>query len=102
MALFVSWNLAVVLGALAAGAVGDTNAFGLDAAFPVVLLALVLPSLADRGTRNAALLGATVAVAATPFLPPGLPVLLALAGLVLAGRSATTVTEPDLARETRR
>ena len=101
IALFVSWNLAVVLGALAAGAVGDTNAFGLDAAFPVVLLALVLPSLTDQSTRRAALLGATVAVAATPFLPPGLPVLLALAGLVLAGRSATTVVHTDPVVEAR-
>jgi 4-azaleucine resistance transporter AzlC len=89
LALFVVWNLSVVLGALAGGVIDDTDAFGLDAAFPTVLLALVLPSLADRGTRNAALLGAVVAVAATPFLPAGLPVLLALVGLVLAGRSAT-------------
>jgi hypothetical protein len=62
----------------------NTGDFGLDAAFPTVLLALVLPSLADRGTRHAALAGAVIAVAATPFLPAGLPVLLALAGLVLA------------------
>jgi 4-azaleucine resistance transporter AzlC len=86
IALFACWNLAVVAGALVATAIGNTDAFGLDAAFPAVLLALVLPSLADRGIRNAALLGAVVAVAATPFLPAGLPALLALAGLVLLGR----------------
>jgi branched chain amino acid efflux pump len=93
-ALFVCWNLAVALGALAGTAVGDTGVFGLDAAFPAVALALVLPALADRGTRNAALVGVAVAVATTPFLPAGLPVLLALAGLVLAGRPAATA-EPD-------
>lgn len=95
VALFVCWNLAVVGGALAGKAIGNTGAFGLDAAFPTVLLALALPSLADRGTRNAALLGAVVAVATTPFLPVGLPVLLALAGLMLAGRPATTVADTD-------
>jgi 4-azaleucine resistance transporter AzlC len=99
LGLFLVWNLAVVLGALAGGVIGDTDAFGLDAAFPTVLLALVLPSLTGRGTRNAALLGAVVAVAATPFLPAGLPVLLALAGLVLAGRSATA-TETDSTTQT--
>jgi 4-azaleucine resistance transporter AzlC len=86
LALFAAWNLAVVLGALAGAAIGNTAAFGLDAAFPTVALALVLPSLADRGTRHAAVLGAVLAVASTPFLPIGLPVLIALAGLVLAAR----------------
>ncbi|MFJ9952258.1 AzlC family ABC transporter permease [Kitasatospora sp. NPDC091207] len=86
LALFVVWNAAVVLGAAAGGLLGDTDALGLDAAFPAVLLALVLPSLTDRRTRAAALAGAVVAVAATPYLPAGLPVLLALLGLLLAGR----------------
>ncbi|MFD4657594.1 AzlC family ABC transporter permease [Kitasatospora sp. NPDC058444] len=88
IALFVVWNISVLLGALAGGLIGDTDAFGLDAAFPAVLLALVLPSLADRRTRTAAVVGAVVAVAATPFVPAGLPVLLALVGLLFAGRPA--------------
>lgn len=86
IALFACWNAAVSVGALAGTAIGNTASFGLDAAFPAVLLALVLPALADRGIRRAALAGAVLAVAATPFLPAGLPALLALAGLLLAGR----------------
>ncbi|MEU8275614.1 AzlD domain-containing protein [Microbispora bryophytorum] len=39
--------MAVVLGALAGRGIGDTAALGLDAAFPAVLLALVLPSLTE-------------------------------------------------------
>ncbi|MFJ9691082.1 AzlC family ABC transporter permease [Kitasatospora sp. NPDC101183] len=89
LALFIVWNLAVLLGALAGGLIGDTDALGLDAAFPAVLLALVLPSLSERRTRTAALAGAVVAVAATPYVPAGLPVLLALLGLLFAGRPAT-------------
>ncbi|MFE7636398.1 AzlC family ABC transporter permease [Kitasatospora sp. NPDC057518] len=88
IALFVVWNVSVLLGALAGGLLGDTDALGLDAAFPAVLLALVLPSLVDRRIRTAALVGAVVAVAATPFVPAGLPVLLALVGLLFAGRPA--------------
>jgi predicted branched-subunit amino acid permease len=88
--LFVCWNLAVAVGTLAGSAIRDTGAFGLDTAFPAVLLALVMPALADRGTRNAALAGAVIAVALTPVLPAGLPVLLALAGLVLAARAPVT------------
>lgn len=89
--LFVAWNVSVVLGAFAGGLIEDTDAFGLDAAFPTVLLALVLPALADRRTRNAALLGSVVAVASTPFLPAGLPVLLALVGLVLVIRPTSRI-----------
>jgi 4-azaleucine resistance transporter AzlC len=82
--LFAAWNIGTLAGALAGQVIGDPQALGLDAAFPAALLALVLPAL--RGaprTRNAALLGAVVALATTPFLPPGVPVLLALVGLVV-------------------
>jgi len=78
---FVVWNLGTIVGAAAGQVIGDTDAFGLDAAFPAALLALVLPSLSKARPRNAALLGAAVALAATPFLPAGVPVLLALVGL---------------------
>jgi 4-azaleucine resistance transporter AzlC len=101
LTLFVCWNAAVVLGVLAGAVMRNTGAFGLDAAFPAVLLALVLPLLADRRARNAALAGAVIAVAVTPFLPAGLPVLLALAGLVLAGRPAATAADADTALEVR-
>ncbi|AIJ25136.1 AzlC family ABC transporter permease [Amycolatopsis methanolica] len=81
--IFVCWNVGVLAGAFAGTVIGDTDAFGLDAAFPAVLLALVLPSLKDRDTRHAAVAGGVVALAATPFLPAGLPVLLALAGVLV-------------------
>jgi len=99
LALFACWNAAVVLGAAAGTVMRNTDRFGLDAVFPAVLLALVLPALADRGTRRAALLGVVIAVAATPFLPAGLPVLLALAGLVLVGRPAVTKADTKTALE---
>jgi len=78
---FAVWNVGTVVGAAAGQVIGDPDAFGLDAAFPAGLLALVLPALKNPRTRNAALLGAAVALAATPFLPAGVPVLLALVGL---------------------
>jgi 4-azaleucine resistance transporter AzlC len=90
--LFACWNLGVVAGAFAGSVISDTDVFGLDAAFPAVLLALVLPSLRDRASRLPVLVGVVVALAATPFLPAGLPVLLALAGVV-AGVAAK---EPHL------
>lgn len=81
LALFVIWNLSVLLGVGLGTAVRDTGAFGLDATFPAVMLALALPTLASRPTRVAAGTGAVIAVALTPVLPAGLPLLAALAGL---------------------
>lgn len=83
LALFGCWNLGVLAGAIAGGAITDTDAFGLDAAFPAVLLALVLPALDGRRIRIAAAVGAVLAVASTPFLPAGLPVLTALAAIAI-------------------
>ena len=90
--LFACWNLGVAAGAFAGTAISDTSVFGLDAAFPAVLLALVLPSLRDRAARLPVLTGVVVALAATPFLPAGLPVLLALAGVVVG----VAAKEPEL------
>jgi 4-azaleucine resistance transporter AzlC len=89
--IFICWNLGVLLGSAAGSVITDTDVFGLDAAFPAVLLALVLPALRDRSTRTAALVGAVVALATTPFLPAGLPVLFALTGLLFY---RTTALEP--------
>ncbi len=82
LGLYAVWNLGVLAGALAGGALGDTGRYGLDAAFPAVLAALVLPALrTDATVRRCALLGAALALAVTPAVPAGVPVLLALAGL---------------------
>lgn len=86
--MFAVWNTGVLAGALAGSAVGDTGTYGLDAAFPAVLAALVLPALRDSAVRRSALLGAVLALALTPAVPAGVPMLAALAGLVLYGRAA--------------
>ncbi len=82
--LFVAWNIGVVAGAAVGGQITDTAALGVDAAFPAVLIALVMPALRDTATRNAALIGAVIAVSAAVVLPPGLPVLLSLLGVIPA------------------
>ncbi|MFE6336221.1 AzlC family ABC transporter permease [Streptomyces sp. NPDC057806] len=85
--LFVVWNGGVLAGAVAGTALGDTAVYGLDAAFPAVLVALVLPVLrADAAVRRCAVAGAVLALAAASVAPAGVPVLLALLGLALYGR----------------
>jgi 4-azaleucine resistance transporter AzlC len=82
LGVLLCWPAGAVLGALIGSAIKNTGAFGLDAMFPAVILALIMPALRDRARLRAALAGAVIALAATPFLPAGLPVLLALGGLV--------------------
>ncbi|MFD4673608.1 AzlC family ABC transporter permease [Lentzea sp. NPDC058450] len=95
VALFFTWNTGVLLGALAGQAIGDPMTFGLDAAFPAAMLALTLPALKDAATRNAALTGAAIALVATPFLPAGVPVLLALAGLLVFKKKEEPCPSPQ-------
>src|SRR5690606_6044935 len=80
--LFLAWNAGTLVGVILGGA-ADPATFGLDAAFPAGLLALLMPALRDRTTRTVAVLGAVLAVATTPVLPAGLPVLLALTALAV-------------------
>jgi 4-azaleucine resistance transporter AzlC len=84
--LFTAWNVGTVAGMLAGSAVPDPDAFGVDAAFPAGLLALLLPGLRRSDARRVGAVAAVVALLATFVLPAGLPVLAGLLGLFAAGR----------------
>ncbi len=86
LGVLICWPGGAVLGALIGSAVHNTSAFGLDSMFPAVILALIMPDLRNRVTLRAALAGAAIALATTPFLPAGLPVLAALVAMLLLGR----------------
>ncbi len=78
--LYLTWNAGTLAGALGAGRLGSPGTFGLDVVGPAAFLALLWPRLRDGRTERAvALAGAVIALAATPFCPPGLPVVLAAA-----------------------
>ena len=86
--LYLTWNICTLGGALGAGRLGSPQAFGLDVVGPAAFLALIWPRLrAGRTERGVALAGAVIALAATPFLPAGVPVILA-AFAALAGALA--------------
>ncbi|WP_017622192.1 AzlC family ABC transporter permease [Nocardiopsis chromatogenes] len=90
-ALFVFWNATTLVGAVATERVGDTSAFGLDAVGPAIFLALVWPRLHEgRRIVLVAAVGAGLALAAVPVLPPGVPVLVAAAAALLGPAPAAT------------
>jgi len=83
--VYLFWNLATLLGAVGARALGDPRRFGLDAAIPAAFLALLAPRLRTGPmARRVALAGAGIAALLIPLTPPGIPVLAACAALVVA------------------
>ena len=86
--VFITWNLGTLAGALAGDVIGDPARFGLDVAFPACYLALLGPHLRSLPGRVAALLGAAFALAAVPFVPIGVPILLSALAVLPALRTA--------------
>jgi predicted branched-subunit amino acid permease len=86
--LYLTWNVTTALGALGAGRLGSPQSLGIDVVAPAAFLALIWPRLRAGWTeRGVGLLGAVIALGATPFCPPGVPVILA-ASAALVGALA--------------
>jgi predicted branched-subunit amino acid permease len=91
LAVYVLWNLATLIGALGTAAVPDPRVLGLDAAAPAAFLALLAPQVRARRPVAVAVAAAAIALASAPFVPPGVPVLLAgSAALLGLGSGRTT------------
>ena len=83
--VFIFWNLFTLAGALGAKAMGDPSAWGLDAAVPAAFLGLVWPRLKSSTDKTLAIIAAIFAIATTPFLPAGLPIIGTAVIAVIAG-----------------
>ncbi|TYB44680.1 AzlC family ABC transporter permease [Actinomadura chibensis] len=78
ISLYLAWNATTLAGAAGAARLGDPDAIGLDVLGPAAFLALLWPRLtAGRAEVRVAAAAAVIAIAATPLLPPGVPVMLA-------------------------
>jgi len=89
--IYLMWNAMTVVGALGAAGLGGTARAALDAVVPAAFLALLWPRLRKTfpeaaAQRKVALGGAVVALALTPFVPPGVQVIAAVVAVALAGR----------------
>ena len=73
--VFLFWNIFTVAGALGAQAMGDIRAWGLDSAVPAAFLGLVWPRLKTNRDRFLAVGCVVFALAMTPILPAGLPII---------------------------
>jgi predicted branched-subunit amino acid permease len=77
LVLYACWTSGTIIGVLGAELVGDPARFGIDAAFPALFLALLIPLLKTRQAVAAAILGAVIALAFVPFAAAGVPIMLA-------------------------
>ncbi|HEX6579601.1 MAG TPA: AzlC family ABC transporter permease [Actinomycetota bacterium] len=77
LVLYAAWVSGTAAGVLFGDLLGDPARLGLDAAFPALFLALLVPNLDRPQARVAAVLGATIALALTPVAPAGVPIVAA-------------------------
>ncbi|HEX6261823.1 MAG TPA: AzlC family ABC transporter permease [Actinomycetota bacterium] len=83
LVLYATWVTSTLVGALGARILGDPATLGLDAAFPAVFVALLVPQLTGHRPRLAAGLGALIALALLPWAPAGVPVIAATAAILV-------------------
>jgi 4-azaleucine resistance transporter AzlC len=79
LVLYVCWVGGTALGALVGDRLGDPERYGLDAAFPALFLALLVPQVTSRRALAAALAGGAIALVLIPFVPAGVPIVAATA-----------------------
>jgi predicted branched-subunit amino acid permease len=97
--VWMFWNIATIVGALGAQALGDPARFGLDAVIPAAFLALLAPRLrAGAIERRVAAAAAVIALVLIPFAPPGVPILASSAALLLAGVAPAQRRPGELSR----
>ena len=73
--VYIFWNFFTVVGALGAQAMGNPAAWGLDAAVPAAFLGLVWPRLTNKLERTLAISAMILAIAMTPFVAAGIPII---------------------------
>ena len=86
LVVYACWVGGTVIGAIAGDALGDPASLGLDAAFPALFLAILVPQVRTRRALAAAVLGGTIALALLPVTPAGVPIVAAAAACLIGWR----------------
>ncbi len=88
--LMAGWWIGTVVGIMLGNILDNSDALGLDAVFPAILLAIIGSSLRRRDGLTAAVAGAAICAVLIPFSPGGVPILASALGAVLALFVATS------------
>lgn len=99
ISVFIGWNLATLIGAIAGDLLGDPRKYGLDAAVGAAFLALLWPRLTQTRNRLVAGLAVVVALGLVPITAAGVPVLAAGGVALLVGALSRTPAQPPATTE---
>jgi len=75
--VYLLWNLFTAAGALLGNALGDPGRWGLDGAAVAAFMGLLWPRLTHREPIALAVVAASIAMLAVPWVAPGVPILIA-------------------------
>ena len=84
--LYPLWIGGTAVGTLVGDRLGTPRDYGLDGAFAALFLGLALPTLRTRRAQEAAVLAAAVVLVLIPFVPSGVPLIVASAACLLGVR----------------
>jgi 4-azaleucine resistance transporter AzlC len=82
LTLYVVHVGATAIGAVVGPLLGNVQALGVDAMSPALFVVLLRSRVVSREARTAAVIAAGIALVAIPLTPPGVPILLAVAGVL--------------------
>ena len=95
--MLVLWNACTLLGAWLGDALGNPAQWGLDGAAVAAFLGLLWPRLQQREPLALAVVAGVLTASLVPWLPPGLPIVLAAALGVLWGWWRAAVAQKESA-----
>ncbi|THJ65180.1 AzlC family ABC transporter permease [Arthrobacter echini] len=100
LGVFALWNLFTLGGALAGNAIGDPARWGLDGAAVAAFLGLLWPRVQAKEPAGIAVACAVVTLITVPFVPSGIPILIAALVAAVLGLSGVGPSgeglEPDV------
>lgn len=85
-AMMLGWFPGIAVGTFLGNVLGDVDRFGLDAVFPAALIAIIGNLLRTREGMAAAVAGGLICLVLLPVAPAGVPIILSVAGVVVALR----------------
>ena len=85
LGVFILWNLFTAFGAVLGDAVGDPRSWGLDGAAVAAFIGLLWPRLRGREAVAVAVVCALATALALPWVPPGVPIMVAAGVAVFWG-----------------
>jgi branched chain amino acid efflux pump len=82
----LGWITGTVIGVVGGPVITDPKAFGLDGIFPAFYLALLVSEARGGRALAAAVAGAAITLALMPFVPVGVPIIVASVGALIGLR----------------